>query len=95
MVILSTLESIDLNESIKYAQRWFILAPRMQNIDFVNLRCVHNHLGPLISFRLYKKPRVIIHANLAFSMLVGQLIFVFGIDITPKVRNILYFLERV
>ena len=37
--------------------------------------------------RLYKKPRVIIHANLAFSMLVGQLIFVFGIDTAPKVGN--------
>ena len=36
--------------------------------------------------RLYKKPRVIIHANLVFSMLVGQLIFVFGIDTAPKVK---------
>ena len=43
------------------------------------------------SDRLYKKARVIIHANLAFSMLIGQLIFVFGIDTAPKVRNLTFF----
>ncbi|XP_072025650.1 adhesion G protein-coupled receptor L3-like [Amphiura filiformis] len=38
--------------------------------------------------RMYRQPRVVIHANLAFSILIGQLIFVFGIDATPKTNCI-------
>ena len=37
------------------------------------------------SYRLIKKARVIIHANLAISVFIGQVIFVFAIDIAPKV----------
>ena len=44
------------------------------------------------SHRLYKKTRVIIHANLAFSMFMGQIIFVFGIDVAPKVEFALFYM---
>ena len=40
MVILSTLESTHIDKTIKCASRWFILAQRMQNLEFVNLKCV-------------------------------------------------------
>ena len=40
MIILSTMESIYLDESIKCASRWFILAQRTQNLEFVSLKCV-------------------------------------------------------
>ena len=46
-------------------------------------------------FRLYKKPRVIIHANLAVSLLIGQLIFVSGVDTTPKVCGIYWNLKCI
>ena len=37
MAILSTLESTNLDESIKNASRWFIVAQsQMQNLEFVN-----------------------------------------------------------
>ena len=42
----------------------------------------------MYNFRLYKKPRVIIHVNLAVSLLIGQLIFVSGVDTTLEVREI-------
>ncbi|XP_072025360.1 uncharacterized protein [Amphiura filiformis] len=35
-------------------------------------------------FKLYKKVRVIIHANLALSLLIGQLTFVCGVDANAK-----------
>ena len=38
MGILSTLESIYLDESIKYASKWIILAQRMQNLELVNIK---------------------------------------------------------
>ena len=45
MVILSTLESTNLDESIKCPSRWFILAQRKPNLEFVNLKCVtHNQV---------------------------------------------------
>ena len=49
MVILSSLASISPDESIKYASNWFILAQILQNLKFVNLKCVttHNPFGPL------------------------------------------------
>ena len=37
---MSTLESTSLDEIIKYASKWFILAQRTQNLMFVNLKCV-------------------------------------------------------
>ena len=40
MVILSTLESTDIDKTIKCTSRWFILVQRMQNLEFVNLKCV-------------------------------------------------------
>ena len=39
MVILSSLEYTILDESIKCAPRWFILAQRMQNLDW-NMSCL-------------------------------------------------------
>ena len=40
MVILSTLESTNLDKNIKCASRWFIIAQRKQNLECVNLKCV-------------------------------------------------------
>ena len=41
MIIPSTLESIyNLDESVKCATRWSILAQRIYNLEFVNLMCV-------------------------------------------------------
>ena len=37
--------------------------------------------------RLLKKKRIIIHANLAFSLLMAQLIFVTGINADNKVMS--------
>ena len=42
-------------------------------------------LIPFAIYRLYKITRIVIHANLALSLLIGQLIFVSGIDTKPKV----------
>ena len=53
MGILSTLESINFDESIKYASKWIVLARRMQNLELVNIKCFTyiytctTHLGPL------------------------------------------------
>ena len=38
-----------------------------------------------INYRLYKNVRIAIHTNLAVSLLLGQLIFVTGIDAKAKV----------
>ena len=41
MIILSTLiESTNLDESIQWTSRWFIVAKRTQNLEIVNLKCV-------------------------------------------------------
>ena len=40
MAILSTLESTTHDENIRCASKWFILAQRMHNLEFVSLKCV-------------------------------------------------------
>ena len=40
MVILSALEPTNLDDSITCTSRWFILAQRMQNVEYVNVKCV-------------------------------------------------------
>ena len=45
----------------------------------------NNNIYPFAIDRLYKKARIVIHANLALSILIGQLMFVAGIDTKPKV----------
>ena len=44
VILLSTLESTNFDESIKCASRWFTLAQRMQNMadKFANLKCATN-----------------------------------------------------
>ena len=73
-----TLESTNhLDVSIKCASRWFIQAQWMQNLEFVNLKCVTyntTHLGPLNQnrklwvtspiFSFNKLPKHFEHSNL-------------------------------
>ena len=46
MAILNTLESTDLDETIRCASKWFILAQKRINLELVNLKCV-NYVQPI------------------------------------------------
>ncbi|XP_072025510.1 adhesion G-protein coupled receptor D1-like [Amphiura filiformis] len=81
--VLMQLIDIDIPAAHQYA---------LHNLTVVGIAissvCLIITLVIYVYLRMYRKARVVIHANLAFSILIGQLTFVFGIDATPKTNCI-------